>query len=77
MVEFASQGAELVVEQFDDVEVIEDVDDVGEVVLDGSDEGLPLSVATASILARDARSRFHNGTNASTPLPSPTNTTAP
>ena len=40
MVEFAAQGTELVVEQLDDVEVIEDVDDVGEVFADGPDVGL-------------------------------------
>ena len=36
-----------------------------------------MSVATAWILARARRSRFQKGSRASTPLPSPTKTTAP
>ena len=36
-----------------------------------------MSVATASMRAREDRKRLQNGSRASAPLPSPTNTTAP
>ncbi len=40
VVQFPTQSTELVVEQLDDVEVVEDMDDVGKVVADGPDVGL-------------------------------------
>ena len=67
-VQLPAEVAQLLVEQLDDVEVVEDMHGPGQVLADGQDVGRLMSVATALIWARAARSRFQNGSRASAPF---------
>jgi hypothetical protein len=72
-----AQLRELVVEQFDRMEVTEDDHVLGRCAETADRYSAAISMATASILAPMSRNRFQNGLSTSAPLPSPTKTTAP
>ena len=71
------QVRELLVVELDDVEAVEHQTASRRWVVTASMYAGDMSVATASIRAREWRSRIQKAVNASPPLPWPTRTTAP
>lgn len=75
--QLAAELLKFVIEQIDHMERIENDRGRWQVFRDGTDVGLGMSMATASMRARDRLGRRQKGCSASAPFPSPAKTPQP